>query len=90
MAPFNPLNEKLYDELATNVTYAKLFPLILEDFLHRKDCQIMVQSMTAQVGPATGKVIAPYDGSMATVGKLDLPVKKAIVMSGGVVDKVLA
>jgi hypothetical protein len=54
MAPVNPLNPVVFDEVATKMTYAKLYPLIMKDFRHLMDCNTRHMPGNQQV-----KVVIP-------------------------------
>lgn len=56
MAPVNELNGAVYDTFATNIIYAKLFPLIVDDFMGKLDCKLV---------HITGNMIANTTGSPA-------------------------
>jgi hypothetical protein len=42
MMTFSPINDQVYDTSATQITYCKLFPLMLEDFVTRIDAKQMM------------------------------------------------
>jgi len=94
MAPLiSPLNEKLYDELATKITYYKLFPLILEDFLARSDAKIaltapnLVLAGTAGKNAITGTANGVYRGDRALPEALALKAKYKIAKTTGKVPE---
>jgi hypothetical protein len=39
MAPVNPFDPQLLDELQIGLTYAKLFPTLTKDFMGKQDCR---------------------------------------------------
>lgn len=49
MMTFSPIDDQIYDESATQITYCKLFPLILEDFLTRDGAKEMMKSSNLPV-----------------------------------------
>ena len=38
MAPVNPLDPALFDKVAIALTYAKLYPSLVRDFMGKQDC----------------------------------------------------
>jgi hypothetical protein len=91
MLTFTPLNQKVYLEAATKMTYFRLFPLIMEDFVTRADMkELLIASnliVTGQVGPApiTGGVCQPIqNGSSPGAGsQLLKQSKEAKKQAGG-------
>ena len=81
MLVFAPLDLQVIDDFQTKVTYYKLFPLIVQDFLTRLDSKQMMssdnlnvlvnagQSVSVQVGPApgTGSTSSPGSGNVLPV-----------------------
>ena len=85
-----------YDETATNIIYCKLFPLIMNDFLSRLDCQdmmrldnLLVPSTAYTVSPAfvvsgTSQVTPIYNGGYAGPGSEALKQQRDLErMKGG-------
>jgi len=80
---FSPISDQAYDDAATQIIYCKLFPLIIEDFLTRLDCNEMMKStnLTTQVkagqsvsttgaaGAMTGTTTAPGQGKVIATYK---------------------
>lgn len=68
---FEPINEEIYDETATFITYAKIFPYIMDHFVTRKDArQMMLPSnlpvkttVTVMPGQAVQVVVPAGTGS---------------------------
>jgi len=58
MMVLSPLDEQAYDVSATLVTYCKLFPLIMKDFLTRRDCQEMMKPLNLPVGTSVNTIVA--------------------------------
>jgi len=65
MMVFSPLDEAAYDEVQVQIGYCKLFPLILEDFITRKDAARM---MKANNLPFTSTVTTNPGQAVATAG----------------------
>jgi hypothetical protein len=79
MLVFTPLDPKIYLQAATNMTYWRLFPLILQDFITRADMQeLMLPTnllVTGSAGPAPitgGMVQAIQKGSSPGAGSQTL------------------
>lgn len=105
MAPLDALNEGLYDEVATQITYCKLFPLIMEDFLTRSDCKDIMTATNLIVnttiagsvsgpgnvtGTGLGVVNAKYAGNTPNPGTMVLrSEKQALQDAGGVSGQVI-
>ena len=72
MMTFSPINDAVYDEAATQITYCKLFPLILEDFLTRNDGKEMMKTsnlpVTTEVKVNPGQIVSapPPSGNGST------------------------
>jgi hypothetical protein len=80
MMTFTPLNDQAYEVAQVQIGYCKLFPLIMEDFLTRKDAIEMMkpsnlpthtnpgQAVTTTGGPAaqSGSTVAPGQGKVLT------------------------
>jgi hypothetical protein len=70
---FGPLNQETYDEAATFITFAKLFPYILEYFVSREDAKQMMLtsnlsvSTTVTVNPGQAVSAPPPTGVGSTV-----------------------
>ena len=62
---FSPIDDSLYDTSAIQITYCKLFPLILEDFVTRKDATEMMKSSNLPV--STDVVVTPGQGVSVAV-----------------------
>lgn len=81
MMVMSPIDESAYDEAATQITYCKLFPLIIEDFVTRMDAKqmmmpsnlpfksdvVVIPGQVVQVVPSsgTGATSAPGKGTGA-------------------------
>ena len=75
MMVMEPLNEESFDQTATFITYAKIFPYILSHFVTRKDAKQMMSTgnlsvntnvsinSDATTGTGTGRVKSAYDGT---------------------------
>jgi hypothetical protein len=98
MMTFSPIDDALYEEAQVQIGYCKLFPLILEDFITRKDAAEMMKASNlpftstvattgtsaAQTGVGIGQVSPIYNGSFDTPGsKLLAAQKEAIKDAGG-------
>lgn len=57
MMVFSPISEADYEESAIQITYCKLFPLMMEDFLTRKDSQSMMRSTNLPVTTTVNTVV---------------------------------
>ncbi len=72
MMVFSPIDDATYDTAATQITYCKLFPLILEDFLTRNDGKEMMKTnnlpVTTDVTVNPGQVVSapPPSGAGST------------------------
>jgi hypothetical protein len=49
MMTFSPLDEEQYEDIATQMTYWKIFEYILEDFVSREDAKKMMESSNLPV-----------------------------------------
>jgi hypothetical protein len=91
MFVFTPINESLYEKVATEITYCKLFPLILEDFVTRADLKqfslpsnLIVSGSGGGPAPVVGVTTPIYNGSVAGPESQALKVaKNAIKEAGG-------
>ena len=79
MMAFEPINEEIYDNVATFITYAKIFPYILDHFVTRKDAKQMMmpsnlpvnttvtvmpgQAVQVAVPAGTGSTVSPATGN---------------------------
>jgi len=76
MFAFSQIAEDAYDTAATQITYCKLFPLMIEDFVTRKDAEQMMAAnnlpFQSQVivnpGQAVQVVVPAGTGSTASPG----------------------
>src|SRR4030066_426932 len=72
MMVMSPIDMNAYDIAATKITYCKLFPHIMEDFLTRVDCKEMMASsnlpVNTNVTTAVAVNIAAATGSGKGVG----------------------
>jgi len=98
MAPELPmqLNERVYEKLMREIGYAKLFPLILEDFVTRADLSMalmqtnMIVSGTAGQLPVTGVVNCPFKADTPSPKSIALRAKYTAKQNGGnVAEKVV-
>jgi hypothetical protein len=90
MAPINPLDPAVFNQLATSLTYAKLYPLIQKDFMGKMDCK-QIHTPPNQIantvgGPTaqSGQVICVIQGGsdiLASAKKIEY---EAIVQSGDI------
>jgi len=95
MAPVNPLDPALFDKVASKLTYAKLYPLIMADFMGKGDCKAvhMAGNMivnttggpTSQSGPVTHTVAQGGSDSIAQGKKAAY---EAALKVGGVLEAV--
>lgn len=68
MFAFAPLNEELFNIVATRVTYLKLFEHLFEDFVTRKDMDDLLKPQNIKVViPATSSPGSPSDGGVSVV-----------------------
>ena len=73
MMAFEPINEEIYDNVATFITYAKVFPYILDHFVTRKDAKQMMMpsnlpvNTTVTVMPGQAVQVAVPAGTGSTV-----------------------
>jgi hypothetical protein len=96
MMVFEPINEEIYDKTATFITYAKIFPHLLEDFITREDAKEMMapqnlpvttdvtvnpgQAVQVAVPAGTGSTVSPAKG----IGQgRSLPIYKGAYASVG-------
>lgn len=77
----NAIDEGAYDTAATAISYYKIFPYIVADFLTREDAKVMIKSTNLTVavtavgtatvvgaaGPMTGAAIVPVSTQVVTV-----------------------
>jgi hypothetical protein len=89
MLVFTPLDPKVYLEAATNMTYYRLFPLILEDFVTRADMKellvatnLIVSGMAGSI-PVSGTVQPIQNGSTPGAGSQALKGAKEAKKQGG-------
>ena len=74
---FSPIDDSLYESAAVQITYCKLFPLILKDFLTRDDAGEMMKSSNLPVstdvvvtpGQAVSVAVPAGTGSTTSPGK---------------------
>ena len=95
MAPLNPLNPATFDKVAAKLTYAKLFPLIMQDFMGKADCKLVhaVGNMlvnttggpTSQSGPVTHVAV---QGGSDSITQAKKAAYEAASKAGGVLDMV--
>lgn len=69
MAPLQALDEGTYDTLATQISYCKLFPYILEDFLTRADCKEMMRSSNLPVSTQVNTIVTTSTDAGTGIGK---------------------
>jgi len=74
MSPLNPLDVGAFKKFALQQLYAELYPMMLEDFKHKKDIASIIDAMTV-VGSAS--LIKPLPGSFEAVG----PARKATLIA---------
>jgi hypothetical protein len=71
MMTYAPIDEAAYEKAAIEISYAKMFPLMVEDFLTRHDCkEMMAESnliVTVQAGQAVTTTGSPSAQSGSTV-----------------------
>lgn len=58
MMVLSPIDDAQYDEAAVQISYCKLFPLIMEDFLTRKDSAEMMKSSNLPVSTSVQTIVA--------------------------------
>lgn len=73
MMVFSPINDQAYDEAATQITYCKLFPLMVEDFLTRLDSKEMMMSTNLIVQVDPGQAVTTTGGPTAQSGSTVSP-----------------
>jgi len=77
MMTFSPINDQQYDMAAIEITYCKIFPYIMEDFVSREDSKEMMKmsnlpvSTEVQVNPGqvVSVAIPAGTGSTTSPGK---------------------
>ena len=77
MMVFSPINEEVYDVSATQVTYCKIFPHMLEDFITRHDAKKMMDpknlpfnsDVVTNAGQAVSVAVPAGTGSTVSPGK---------------------
>lgn len=77
MFVFSALNDQAYDEAATLITYCKIFPHIVKDFVTRIDTKEMMKSsnlpvstdVTVQPGISLSVAAITFKGATESVGK---------------------
>lgn len=57
MMVLSPLDEELYESKAVEISYYKLFPYIMDDFLTRKDCEQMMKSTNLPVTTTVSTIV---------------------------------
>jgi len=73
MMAMTPIDESLYEEVQVQITYCKLFPLFLEDFLTRNDAKKMMEpsnlpfTSAVTTNPGQGVQVAVPAGTGSTV-----------------------
>ena len=88
MMVINPLNEELFDKMATEITYLKLFEHILNDFVSRPDMSDLLKpnNMVVQVafpagtGGVTSAILNPGLGPTLSTLQLKTTVKNKLAV----------
>ena len=70
---FPPLDQEAFDKAATYVTFAKVFPHILELFVSRADAKEMMKSDNLNVTVNPGQVVSTSGGPTSQVGSTVSP-----------------
>jgi hypothetical protein len=89
MLTFSPLDPKVYLEAATNMTYYRLFPLMMEDFITRADMQELliatnlIVNGTAGPFPVVATVQPIQNGSAPGIGSQGLKASKEAKKQAG-------
>ncbi len=73
MMVFSPISDQAYDDAANVITYCKLFPLMIEDFLTRLDSKEMMLSTNLIVQVDAGQAVATAGGPTAQTGSTVSP-----------------
>jgi hypothetical protein len=68
MMVFSAINDQAYDEAATQITYCKLFPLMIEDFLTRLDSKEMMRATNLIVSTDAGQAVSTTGSPTAQAG----------------------
>lgn len=76
MLEFSQIDDSAYDEAATQITYCKLFPLMIEDFISRLDAKQMMlpsnlpfrSAVTVNPGQAVQVIVPAGTGSSISPG----------------------
>jgi len=68
MMTFSQIDDSLYDKVATEITYYKLFPLMMEDFLTRVDSNEMMAATNLIVQTDAGQNVATTGSPAAQTG----------------------
>jgi hypothetical protein len=95
--PIKPLDMSAVEQAQIVMTYCKLFPLILEDFVARKDAAGMLRTdnliatLSGTAGPVplsgTATIMPIYDGSYARESNALKPEKEsALQLRGQAID----
>jgi hypothetical protein len=82
MSPLNPLalDVAKFKNFALHQLYAELYPLILQDFKHKKDVAAIIDAMTVIMH----QLIKPLPGSYEAAG----PARKAVLLAQAKVGQV--
>jgi len=67
------LNDQLYETSASYITYAKIFPHIMADFLTREDAKFMVASSNVVVTVNPGQAVTTTGSPAAQAGSTVSP-----------------
>ena len=70
---FEPINEEIYDEAASFITYAKIFSHILNDFITREDAKQMMGQSNLPVTVNAGQAVATTGSPAAQTGSTVSP-----------------
>ena len=68
MMAFEPMNEETYETAATFITYAKLFPYIMDDFVTRDDSKEMMGKSNLPVNINAGQAVNTTGSPAAQAG----------------------
>ena len=73
MMAFEPMSEETYDLAAIFITYAKIFPHIMDDFITRDDAKVMMGKSNLPVTVNAGQAVATTGSPAAQTGSTVSP-----------------
>lgn len=84
MMVINPIDQGAYDQQATLITYCKLFPFIVNDFLTREDCKELVKAsnLIVSVTAYGNATVAGPTGSMSGMATVPVNTNVKVIYDG--------